>query len=37
MKKRHYYVARSSITGRYVSLRYACRYPKTTVMERRKK
>lgn len=29
-------VARSAKTGRFVSLAYARRYPKTTVMERRR-
>lgn len=39
MKKtaRYYFVARSAKTGQYVSLAYARRYPKTTVMERRKR
>lgn len=36
-KSANYVVARSSITGRFVSLAYARRYPKTTQMERRKK
>lgn len=32
-----YVVARSAKTGRFVTLAFARRYPKTTVMERRKK
>jgi hypothetical protein len=29
--------ARSSVTGRFVSLWYAIRHPRTTMIERRKK
>jgi hypothetical protein len=29
--------ARSAITGRFVSLVYALRHPKTTILEQRKK
>lgn len=35
--KKFYYVARSSVTGEFVSLKYARRYPRITVMEKRKK
>lgn len=35
-KRKTYTVARSAITGRFVSREYAWKHPKTTVMERRR-
>lgn len=35
--KTFYVVARSAKTGRFVTMAFARRYPKTTVTERRKK
>jgi len=34
-KSKYYYVYRSAVTGGYVSAKYAKRYPKRTVRERR--
>lgn len=34
-KSKFYYVFRSAVTGGYVSLAYAKRYPQRTVRERR--
>lgn len=36
-ERKYYFVARSSITGRFVSLEYAKKHPKTTEIEKRRK